>query len=184
MAATATLITLSGQPFPYIGIGVPAAQLITPIPSAELVFQSILGTITVAAAGETQSLLVNCPLPRSFCYVLVELMMRIEGADAAAWRTQTLATLQDSASVPSTLLPLELLAVHPPTGAASRTYAMPVAPSKLIVPLDIDNGLLSVFVDNPNIDDAAATLMFFARFLRYDRNQAQYWQVNTPVLIR
>lgn len=187
MATTATLFTLAGKPFPFIGIGVSAAQLITPIPSAEIVFNLILGTVTVAAAGEDQSVLVNCPLPRSFCYVLVELNMRMIGANAGNWGKGPMATLLDSASDPSTQISLQL--ENNQGGASSSaigafTYQVAHVPPKLIVPLEIDNALLQIFMQNSTIDGAAGTLDFYARFLRYDRNQAQYWQVNTPVLTR
>lgn len=185
MATTATLFTPTGKAFPFIGIGVAAAQLITPIPSAEFVFQIIGGTVTVAAGGEDQSILVNCNLPRSFCYVLVELTCRIESGDAADWLLASSCTLQDSAAEPDTVIPIVFENVSfGALGSGQRTYQAANVPSKLIVPLSVDNGVLATFFKNPVVDGVAGTLHFYARFLRYDRNQAQFWQVNTPVLIR
>lgn len=185
MATTATLIEPVGVPFPFIGIGVASAQVITPIPSAEFVFNVISGSITVAAGGEDQSLLINCFLPRSFCYVLVELSARIEGADSADWLKGASTTLQDSSSVPTNLIPMvfeskELSAVS----SAQKAYVASVIPTKLIIPPGIDDAKLACFWKNPVIDGAVGIIHFYARFLRYDRNQAQFWQVNTPTLIR
>lgn len=187
MAVTATLVTIEGVPFPFIGTGVPAAQLITPIPSAEFTFNVINTEITVAAGGQTQSLLINCPLPRSFCYVLVECVMQIIGNDAGDWDARGVGSVLDSASSPTTLIPFELAssgAGFSPVLGRARTYLLSVPITKVLVPTAVDNGLLTVFAVNNNIDGAVGKVTFYARFLRYDRIQAQYWQVNTPVLVR
>lgn len=189
MATTATLITLAAQAFPFIGIGVSAAQLITPIPSAEVVFNTPAAglPITVASAGEDQALQVNCNLSRTFCYVLVEAFMRIDGIDANAWDKGAAATLFDSASVPTNMITtvmtnLEL--AHANSASQIRVYQLTAPPQKLIVPTGPDDAKFQVNVQNTTIDDGVGVCFFYARFLRYDRNQAQYWQVNTPVLVR
>lgn len=187
MATTGTLFSLEGKPFPFIGIGVAAAQVITPIPSAEIVFQVVSGVITVAAGGLDQSIFINCNLPRTFCYVLVEVFFRIESADAGDWDAATVTTIEDSSSQATVLIPLRLTndsIGHTSTAIASRSYSLETPITKLIVPLGPDDGKLSIFLQNDTIDGAAGILHFFARFLRYDRNQAQFWQVNTPVLVR
>lgn len=185
MATTATLFTPGLKSFPYIGIG-PAAQVMSPIPSAEVTFSIISGAITVAAAGEDQSIFINCLLPRSFCYVLIECSMRISGIDADAWDQEAFADLQDSSSSPVDVIPVRMVNLqlsHNTSISKARTYvASP--PSKVVVPLAIDDAKFSIYVQNTTIDDAVGSLRFFARFIRLDRNQAQFWQVNTPVLIR
>lgn len=187
MATTATLVTIAPRQFPYIGIGIPAAQLPTFIPSAEIIFQTISSAITVAAAGETQSVLVTCNLPVSFCYVLVEMSMRIESIDALDWSKGTNAELMDSSSAPEILIPLVIDSINDTEVTEttnSMTYSLKNPPTKLIVPAVADDARLSVFTFNSTIDGAVAAVRFYARFLRFDRNQAQFWQVNTPVLVR
>lgn len=187
MATTATLFSLVGKPFPFIGIG-PAAQMINAIPSAEFSFQLISGAITIAAAGLNQTVLVNCPLPRTFCYVLVECSVIINGVDADNWNQASLSFLQDSTTTPEVLIPVDISneQLGQETEASfSRTYTLKDGPSKLIVPLNADfDARLQCSFSNIVIDGAVGVMHFYARFLRFDRNQSQFWAVNTPVLIR
>lgn len=189
MATTTTTVNLLGRAFPFIGIGVPAAQVITGIPSAELVFSSPFAgnAVTVAAAGEDQNLFINMPLPRSFCYVLVEASMRYAADDASDWDQSATCVMVDSATVPETVITTELVnsqLAHILTLAEVRQYTMPYVPSKVIVPLAADDANLSISLFNAVIDGSAGTAYIYARFLRYDRIQAQYWPINTPQLIR
>lgn len=185
MPTTGTLFTPALKFFPFIGLG-PAAQVITPIPSAEVTFSVISGAITVAAAGNDQSIIVNCDLPRSFCYVLAECSMRISSNDGDNWDQECFTDLQDSQSAPIDVIPVRMNNLelsHASSASFARTYVAE-PPNKVIVPLGVDDGRLSIFLQNVTIDGAVGSLRFYARFLRFDRNQAQFWQVNTPVLIR
>lgn len=189
MATTLTQFTPQGRTFPFIGIGIPAAQFTTWIPSAEVIF--VLppsSAITVAAAGEDQEVRISCNLPRSFCYVLVESTLRVRGLDAADWDKAAHADLTDSAgSDDKTSIPLNYENVevsHISTTLLARDYRLLDPPSKLIVPQANDDALLRVQSFNPTVDGAVGVVKFYARFLRYDRNQAQFWQVNTPILVR
>lgn len=188
MATTLTEFTPAGRQFPFIGIGIPPAQFPTFIPSAELIFVIGAGAITVAAAGADQRIEISCVLPRSFCYVLTESSMRIQGGDGDDWDQGAVSNLTDSASAADKVsIPLvydnDQLS-HQTTTVTARAYRLRDPPSKVIVPLSTDDALFRVEAFNATIDGALATLIFFARFLRYDRNQAQFWQVNTPVLVR
>lgn len=188
MATTTTAFTLLGKPFPFIGIGVPAAQYITWIPSAELIFKVEDGAVVVAAAGADQILVIECPLPRTFCYVLVECSMSLRGATIDDWRQAASCVLIDSSASDEktamrVVLENEKLA-NANTADFLRTYQVKNPPAKLVIPRFSDDALFNVTLFDPVIDGALASLDFYARFLRYDRNQAQYWQVNTPVLVR
>lgn len=189
MATTATVFTLAGAAFPFIGIGIAPAQYITSLPSAEFTFMMDAGAVTVAAAGEDQSIEVICPLPRSFCYVLVECIMTLTSNAADDWDKACRAALNDSASVGINRLAIPLQMTNTELGHSSaltfqRDYQVKPVPSKLIIPQTQDNASLNVKLRNVVIDGNSGTLRFYARFLRYDRNQAQHWQVHTPVLIR
>lgn len=186
MATTTTSVTITGMPWPFIGVGVPAAQLITAIPSAELRFNAG-GVITVAAAGEDQALTIFCLLPNTFTYVLVEAFLRIDGADSDAWDQGSLAQLIDSVNSANIIIPVEFCnsqLAHSLAAFPSRTYSIVRVPTELLIPSGDGDAQFSAQVNNVVTDDAAGTFRFFARFLRYDRNQAQYWPINTPVLTR
>lgn len=187
MATTVTALTPIGFPFPFIGIGVPAAQLTTFIPSAELIYTAN-ESITVAGAGEDQQLTISCALPASFAYVLVESSFRIRGVDSADWNAVAGSELSDSTGGPNRVsIPLAYKSegVHNDTTTQiDRQYRLLESPTKLLVPKPSDNAFFSVEVFNPNIDGTSESVKFYARFLRYDRNQAQFWQVNTPVYTR
>lgn len=185
MATTATSFTPTGKPFPYIGVGVPAAQLITPIPSAEVVF-TVVGGITVAAAGEDQRLLITCELPRSFCWVFVESSLNMTGVNQDDWDNAARVFFRDSVATPEIVIPISMPADglgHETATLFSRTYLAQPS-TKLMVPSAGDDCAFQLQLSNIVIDGAAGGVQFYARFLRYDRNQAQYWMVNSPVLTR
>lgn len=117
--------------------------------------------------------------------------MRNVGANAGNWDKGAMCTLQDSQASPTTVITMPFDNHEPgaaTAGVGVKSYQVDVPTTKLLVPnaqaIPIDDGLLQVSLTNSIIDGTATTLQFFARFLRYDRIQAQYWQVNTPVLTR
>lgn len=193
MATTQTVIAPPLKSFPFIGVG-PAAQApITAIPSAEVTFSifagaaSVADDITVAAAGEDQNVTVNCDLPRSFSYVLVEAFARIAGNDADEWDTEGFSNLSSSITAPDVIFPIyfggRAAVSHSNAVSEARFYAAePV--NVVLVPTGPDDARFTTTWSNVTIDGVAGTIAFFARFLRYDRNQIQFWQVNTPVLTR
>lgn len=175
------------MPFPYIGIGVAAAQVITSIPSAELLFIIKDEAITIAGAGNEQAIVISCDLPRSFCYVLIESTLRITSVDADNWDKQMICNYTDSISVSDVSMPLtyeqELLGRDSVTSLA-RTYQLKFPPSKLIIPTKTDDAQLTIKNFNVVQAGAVGSLKFYARFLRFDRNQSQFWAVNSPILTR
>lgn len=193
MATTQTTIAPPLQSFPFIGIGPAAQQPITAIPSAEVTFSifaaaaSIADDITVAAAGEDQAVTVNCDLPRSFSYVLVEAYARIAGVDADEWDTEGFSNLQSSITAPDVIYPIYFGGrpgvSHSNATSEARSYAAQ-PPSVVLIPTGPDDARFTTTWSNVTIDGVAGTIAFFARFLRYDRNQVQFWQVNTPVYVR
>jgi len=187
MATTETDITPIGFPFPYIGIGVAPAQVITPIPSAEFLFKITAGAITVAAAGKDQKLTIICDLPRSFCYALVESSLYIRGADTADWDDNAVCTLRDALSDSDVTMPIDYSTKgvgHASTTFVIKTYVARDIPSKLVIPQMNTDGRFEIEIMNTTIDGALGAVFFFARFLRFDRNQSQFWQANYPVLTR
>lgn len=187
MALTTTTFSPPGVQFPYIGIGVAAAQYITAIPSAEIVHTVRDEAITVAGSGNEQVVIITCDLPASFCYVLVESWFRITSDNADDWDQQAVANFTDSLTASVVTMPLiydnDQLGRNS-VAELSRTYGLKTVPSKLIVPTSNDDARVTVKIFNVVQNGGVGVMKFYARFLRFDRNQAQYWQVNTPVLTR
>lgn len=192
MATTVTTIAPPLVAFPFIGIGPAAQQPISAIPSAEVTFNifpqgGIADDITIAAAGEDQICTVNCDLPRSFSYVLVEAYARIQGADGDEWDSEGFSNLQSSITDVEVNYPINFGGrpgvSHSNPANEARFYEVS-PPGVVLVPVGPDNARFTTTWSNVTIDGSAMTIGFFARFLRYDRNQVQYWQVNTPVLVR
>lgn len=192
MTTTATVIAPPLESFPFIGIGPASQHPITAIPSAEVTFAIFsaggrVDDITIAAAGEDQTVTVNCDLPRSFSYVLVEAYARIQGADGDEWDTEGFSNLNSSITSPDIVYPINF-GGRPGVGHSnptneSRFYEVS-APGVVLIPTGPDDARFTTTWSNVTIDGSAMTISFFARFLRYDRNQVQFWQVNTPVLVR
>lgn len=187
MATTETTFTPAAKPFPYIGVGVPAAQLITPIPSAEVVFTIDGGAVTVAAAGASQKIEINCILPRSFCWVLAESSFFLRGASVDDWDDECRCSLRDANTNADTTMPIEYAAHglgHNSATDFSKTYVANHIPQKMVISRMETDPRLQIELWDVVIDGVAAVIHFYARFFRYDRIQSQYWMVNTPVLTR
>lgn len=187
MATTATAFVPAMTQFPYIGVGVAASQYITAIPSAEVTFLVSAGVVTVAAAGEDQRVLITCNLPRTFCYVLAESSLLLRSVDADNWDNSARCTFRDSSVTPEITIPVSYPADglgHNTATEFSRTYVVKDTPNKLLVPISTDDAVFQIQLSNVTIDGAAGVLNFYARFFRYDRNQSQFWPVNTPQLVR
>lgn len=187
MATTTTSLVPTLKAFPYIGIGVAAAQYITAIPSAEVVASLNGAAITVAAAGEDQVVNVTVNLSRTFAWVLVEANMRIQGNDVDNWDQACRTNWADATTNPVVAVPLTFINEqlgHNTAAQFARTYRVVDPSNKIMVSLSDEDAILTTSIFNTVIDGAAATMKFYARFLRFDRNQAQYWAVNTPMLTR
>lgn len=157
----------------------------TPYPRAELVFNSYQTAVTLAGVGDTQALAINCALPVSYAYVLVDLTMFLYSVNADDWLSGATVQLQD-ATVPTWayVIPVETVAKGNDGTFETRTW-FPSAglPQKTILATSAGAGLNLDFY-NPTTNGAAATIRFFARFLQYDLNQGFRTSVNTPALIR
>lgn len=187
MATISTGFSPDAIPFPFIGVGVPAAQLITPIPSAEIFFAVNGGAVTLAGVGDDQFLEITCHLEKSFTYVLVESSFYLKGVDVDNWDTACRANILTAATAPSKSIGVEYNNIglaHDTSLVSSRTYVAKNITKDVIIASGTSNPKFTVGVWNVVTNGAAATLNFFARFLRYDRIQSQFWQVNTPFLTR
>lgn len=183
---TATVIVLDAINFPYIGAAPTQQQWATAIPRSEKNFSLVSGAVTVAAAGNEQSLNISAVLPEGFSYVLVEATVALLGADVADWQTSAFATLDDSAAAPTfrDVFSMEGGAIwRTNVTSLGRTFRCSECPTKIIIPKS-DGGRCQFFLFNNVQDGAAMTVICFFRFLVFDLNQAYYYGVNTPTLTR
>lgn len=187
MATITTSFTPEGLTFPYIGIGVDPAQFITMIPSAEVMFQITSGAVTLSGVGDDQKINIDCALPRSFAWALVESSLILKSVDAGDWDLNCRSWLVDATTNPVYNTPIEYVSeglAHDTTLQESLTYTVRNLPTKIIVPHSTLDANFHVQLHNITLNDAAGVMTFSARFLRYDLNQAHYFAVNTPLLTR
>lgn len=188
MATTTTTIALTGRNFPLIGLtgyGYPSNA----IPRSELLFDGAANAITVAAAGEDQIVSITMSLPRGYAYVLLEATLRIYGADVADWDDCAGAELQDSDVSPQFLAHMSFCnpggeVAHSAGGVALKTYQVERPIQKVILCDRPGNGRLWVSCMNTTIDGVVMNCNMYARFARYDLEQARYFAVSAAVPVR
>lgn len=186
MAVVTTSLTPTPARFPYANPYGPPGVWSTGIPREELIFTEIAAAIAVATGGNTQRLIINLNLPSTDAYVLVEANFSISGADADEWNAQAFSRLQSEASgVPIWSIDFQCPGLEVPEGATSgtRVYSSGVS-NKVIVSAGTSGGLMFFKTDNNTADGSLMTVNLFARFLVFDRIQAQNFSVNTPTPTR
>jgi len=185
MAVITTTIASTPRRNPFIN---PYGDLVSwnsPIPSAELFFAEVATILTAGAVGDSQRMVLNMDLPRSFGYVLVEGNFRISGVDGEDWDDNGSARVATEIVAPITWSSyLQCPSLFNPLGSAfgARAYRCDTI-NKLIVPGKTD-GTLEIKVNNLNLNGSECTVDSMFRFLVFDVNQAQNYQVNTPVPTR
>lgn len=189
MATTTTTFTPAYNRQAYIGFGF-QGSLETPIPQAELNFIIYGETVTEAAAGLDQAIIVNCDLPAGYAYISRGVNVLLEDqevGDIADWDTDWRAFAVNSlVASPSRWLsgiPLEggLSWFHSAT-LSGRTFKADAFPK--LINCNDGPGLLRGGLINPTIDGGPMALYWVASFLEFDLNQARHWAVNTPIPVR
>lgn len=188
MATTLTSIIPTPELFGFTGLPNPLQEQ-SVIPRQEVLFNVVDETVTVAAAGEDQSVDILCLLPVNFAYALSGIFMSITGTDAAAWDPVSLAIWTDGDAINRKLVAtiggLSLGTCSNPStsfGPLARAYNFEPLPQVLLLPRDEQR--LRVKVGNVSIDGAAMKVNFMARMLMYDISQAHHHAVNTPIPVR
>jgi len=185
MAITATPFTPLLKRFGYIAPVPPPGSWLTPIPRGEALFTQSAGSITAAAAGESQSFSITCSLPNTFAYVLMEFSIELidtEVGDLADWDTSFRCFLQDGLADTTWIAGLRLDAGGAYSEGATlkgQTYQLLRPPTKLVVPQPA-GGRFFVNGFNNTIDGGPVGCIFMAKFLEFDLNQAHLSGMNTP----
>lgn len=197
MAIITTTLVPGPQRFPFIGQSPDMEQWTTEIPKAEILFAEVGTSITLAGVGDSQRLAIVCDLPVSYAYVYLggTVMLRETVAgDLANWDDEAEFFIDNS---PSSVGAQGRWRWHQrmrkdPVGAISggsvtlveSVFQGDLELPKVIIPLPNDQVRLVFQVDNVSTNDAAMTTDFFFRFLQFDLNQAFFWAVNMPTLVR
>lgn len=186
MAVITTTFSPLPVSFPFINPYGEPLQWQTGIPRSELVFSVVDQDITLAGVGDTQRVIFNCTLPTGFAYVITEGNMRITGADFADWQNQAFSALSSEATTTpiwDSVFPMPGIDVTEGPTFGNVIYTSGVT-NKIVIPAGGLNGRWRWKVDNLVTNGIAMKLTGFARALVFDRNQAQQWQVNTPLPVR
>lgn len=147
------------------------------------------GPIVVAGAGEDQQVKITCTLPRGWAYVFVEATMRLTNVDIADWDDCASSEMQDSTSGPVHFIAHMTMCndgsiAHASTTQPIKTYHVVNPINKVILCNGDGDGRLRFIIMNTTIDGAAGQVDCYARFLRFEMNQAHHYAVNTPVSTR
>ena len=188
MVQVTTSLTVTQAPFPFSGL----EDILRPqsyVPLQEYRAYTVGESIPATGAGDNQRFLFQVTLPRNFAYAIVDLGVRITGANGATnnWDNQ-LNCIFENASSPTLLAPIALNSAGSATssGAAERKIYSPARlPNTVVIPnLSTDSCLLVMDGYNATANDGAYSIDVLARFLQYTIAQANNWQVNTPMPVR
>lgn len=183
MAVIASSIVPQAIHKQFVGFGPGMAEWVTEIPQAEILFYEEAGVITAATGGDTQSLTVTCALPKGYAYAMVECYQAIFCADISEWDAALYAEVTGVDPDYKTMLSMEGKATFRNSAVPAKVYPLEQPLLKIVVP-GADGAQFLTFSTNQTAAGAAGTVRMFARFLRYELNQAHYWAVNTPTLVR
>lgn len=186
MAVITTTLTPTPARFPYINPYGPPEVWATGIPREELIFTALGEAIAVATGGNTQRLVVNMNLPAQDAYVLVEASLALSGADNDEWNVQGFSRLiseRTGAALWAIMFPFPGIEVPEGASAGRKIYSSGVS-NKVLLTKHPDGGQLVFKTDNNTADGSVMSFEIFARFLVFDRIQAQNYNVNSPVPTR
>lgn len=189
MAQIQTTITPAARIFPFTGLGETGQQR-SMLPRAEVVFSGIDVAVTIAGAGDSQRLLIDCQLPLNFAYAIAECSLQLKSTDVVNWKPIGKLALQDSDATGRTFqtsVELESRGTIEVVSSALARVWTPNRPLPRIVMLQVPGEAQSrvdLSVSNATLDQAAGTAIFYVRVLQYDITQAHSVLVNTPQLVR
>lgn len=188
MATTDTTITVTPSNFPLIGYNA-LDGFANYIPRSELLFKSGSTAVTVAGAGEDQRILASCILPRGWAYVFLEATMRMDNPDVADWDDCAGLELSDSIADPNFLCHMTFCnpsgeISHGSTAQFWKSYYVHNPVNKVFLCDGADDGRLRIILMNTTIDGTAGSVHIYARFARFDLNQAHHFAVSAPMPVR
>lgn len=184
MATTSTTFTVAEARFGFISEIVNISE--SPIPKAEIIYAITGGTVTAAAAGEDQEMIIFCPLRQGYAYVLTEMEMlfrEAEAGDIGDWDASMTATTTNGAWVAANRFDGGI-AVNNSTSLQDRTFKCAQPTQKIIIPTGPAAANLFIRGWNTSIDGGPMTVNFLARFLEFDLQQAHHWAIQSQFPVR
>lgn len=191
MATVTTNITPTVRPFAFEGEGILAPG--SDIPRREL--RCTVLDVAVAATGAGDNQYVNCVLnlPAGQCYALADFFFALQCDTAGAtnnFGTSVQLSFSNDAAAGDVRWQGEAhaqaKAVLDSAGAIEKyLYMLHDFPKTLMVPKDGDSQVtLSLNIYNTQANDGGYVANGLFRVLEYEVENAHYWPVNRPVLVR
>lgn len=186
MSIINTTFTPAARLNSFTGIGDLPRQQRSAIPRGEVFFIINGGDVTKGEVGDTQRSRIDCTLPRNFAYALVGIHLNLYGVDITDW--ETIANSYISNDIADFDVNVPIVGVSPgpavASGAGAMTYQFESFKA-IIVPRGADaTPNLHIDISNYVTDGTAMITSIYARFLQYDIEQANHWEVNLPQLTR
>lgn len=181
MAVVTTAFAPEARIFPWATVSKPDDTI---VPRAEITFSVVGGAVTVSGVGDTQEVEVTCTLPRNYAYVLADLFYSVALSETNLWPASSSSLYRAQAGPP--VLYLEAMSENLVGGGNwlnMRSYRLDDKPTLLLKTPD-STAVLQSQIHNSNTAQPDAFLWYFARFYMYDFDQANRWEVNTPLLTR
>lgn len=175
-------------PFPYAGMPDIVGQR-TGIPRGEVAFNVDGGSVTLAGVGDTQRANVTCTLPGGYAYVLRETFLSMTAIDVEDWDDVGFGSFQDAeqSTVRKNRMLFQLVSAGAVniTTAKRRCWDYTILPKQVLYPASATEGAVYIAtIINAVTNGAAGNLVFNARFLQFDIEQANHYSVNSPMPTR
>lgn len=187
MATTTTSFTPTPLVLPFAGARPNPSQDQSIIPNSEVIFRVNSGSIDLSGVGDVQRAIVDCLLPPGWGYLMTDWACSLAdtvAGDTADWDDEAQLLLRDSST--SEVWRYTMGCSKPALGFSASTTLKSAAFAirgplleKFIIP---SVGSAQLFFSSFNLvtNQAAMVIQYFARFIRYDVNQAYNWPINTP----
>jgi len=188
MAIEFTTISPEPRPFAFTGFDETVTRG-ADVARAEIVYTGN-ATIPVPAVGDTQALVLDIKLPKSFCYVLldVSLLIQTQSVSIDDWPDSGTYTQRPGGEPVTDFKFSGGLEASGNTiisdTSSQKSWRLPNKPSYVLIPSVGLDGVVSIRITTKAIDLPQASFDFYVRFLQYDINQAHHWAVNSPAYVR
>ncbi len=191
MALVVSVITPDLKLFPLAGLqDIPRER--SDVPRQQLIFSVLSSTVAGAGVGDNQGIRIDLALPQRFSYVFMDFFMLIRGASAGvtnSFDSIGRVNLNDDVSGGNRSYLMLRSCVSPGAspinGLLTKCYAYDgQLPSVVIAPPPGAAAQVTVEVTNSVDDDQDYVVQAAFRFMVYDINQTNHYQVNTPQLVR
>lgn len=195
MSVVKTTFTVIPTEQLFVGAG-GMDKINTFIPRSELIFSRIAGVVILSGSGDTQHCSIVINLPRGYGYVLSDWSFYLRetvSGDLLNWDAAPTCYLVDSPTDPTWIKHVAMGRAglsKTDAGLNQYTYYASDLCTKMIIPKNPpnpdagDTGRLQCDITCQTTNQAALLIYCFAKFLKFDLNQAWGYMANTPIPVR